>query len=67
MGAAVCIDGPVTTSRTKPLVLRYLLHAHAGAANADRAAAAHVEFAKRPPFEVVKATVKHQAWDVRRR
>jgi hypothetical protein len=67
MGAAVCIDGPVTTSRTKPLALRYLLHAHTGPANADRATAVLTEFAKRPAFEVVKAAVKHQAWDARRR
>ncbi|HVK10023.1 MAG TPA: PmoA family protein [Gemmataceae bacterium] len=66
MGAAVCIDGPVTTPRAKPLTLRYLLHAHTGPASAERAKAVLDEFAKRPAFAVVKATVKHQAWDVRR-
>ncbi len=31
MGASVCRTGPLVIHRAKPLVLRYLLHAHAGA------------------------------------
>ena len=66
MGASVCLDGPVTTTKKAPLVLRYLLHVHAGPVSPDRAAEVFKEFAGRPKFEVVKATAKHQIWDVRR-
>src|SRR5262249_51606129 len=37
MGAAVCLAGPVVTTRQQPLRLRYLLHAHRGPASAPRA------------------------------
>lgn len=66
MGAAVCLDGPVTTKKSAPLVLRYLLHAHTGPVSPDGAAGVLKDFAARPRFEVVKANAKHQAWDVRR-
>jgi hypothetical protein len=66
MGASVCLDGPVTTTKAKPLTLRYLLHAHAGPIAPDRAAKVLKDFAARPRFEVAKASAKHQAWDVRR-
>ena len=66
MGASVCLDGPVTTTKKSPLILRYLLHAHAGPVSADRATATLKDFAERKGFEVVKAGVKHQTFDVRR-
>ncbi len=66
MGASACFDEPRTTTKKSPLVLRYLLHAHAGSASADRAGITLKEFAARPRFEVVKATAKHLTWDVRR-
>jgi hypothetical protein len=66
MGASVCLDGPVTTTSKAPLVLRYLLHAHAGPVSPDRTADVLKDFAARPRFEVVQANAKHQAWDVRR-
>jgi hypothetical protein len=66
MGASVCLDGPVTTTTKSPLVLRYLLHAHAGPVSAERATTALKDFAARKPFEVIKGTAKHETWDVRR-
>ena len=57
---------PVPTTRKSPLVLRYLLHAHAGLVSPERAAALLKDFASRPKFEVVKANARHQTWDVRR-
>jgi hypothetical protein len=66
MGASVCFDGIRTTTKKTPLTLRYLLHAHAGAISADRAATVFKDFADRKPFAVVKAAVKHLTWDVRR-
>jgi hypothetical protein len=66
MGASVCLDGPLTTTKKSPLVLRYLLHAHAGPVSPDRAAAVLKDFAGRPKFGVMKANARHQTWDVRR-
>jgi hypothetical protein len=66
MGASVCLNGPVTTTRQRPLVLRYLLHAHRGPAAADRAAAVFKEFADQPRFEVSRAQAKHQTNIIRR-
>ena len=65
MGASVCLNGPIVTTKAQPLVLRYLLHAHRGLA-ADRAAEIAQEFARTPAFEVTRAMVKHQAYAVRR-
>ena len=36
MGASICRDEPILLSKTTPLVLRYLLHAHSGSADAER-------------------------------
>lgn len=66
MGAAVCLDGPVTTTRGQPLVLRYLLHAHAGPVDAKRAEAVAKAFAARPRWTVGKAKVRHQHYAVER-
>jgi hypothetical protein len=66
MGASVCLGGSVTTTRQRPLVLRYLLHAHRGPVAPDRAAEVQSEFAARPRFEVARARVKHTAYVIRR-
>ncbi len=66
MGASVCLDGPVTTTRKQPLTLRYLLHAHKGKIDADRAAKVFKEFADSPRYRVVKATVKHTQFVIER-
>lgn len=67
MGASVCLSEPRTTTQAEPLTLRYLLHAHAGAYDASRAAETFAEFGKRPPLELVRAPARHTAWGVRRR
>lgn len=66
MGAAVCLEGPVKTTRGQPLVLRYLLHAHAGALDATRAEAVAKEFAGRPAWTVARAKVRHTHFTVSR-
>lgn len=66
MGASVCMHGPVVTRRSQPLVLRYLLHAHRGDIDADRAARLADEFAKTPPFVVRRSTAKHQQYAIPR-
>ncbi len=66
MGCSPCMDGPLQTTRDKPLTLRFLLHAHAGQADAARAQRAAKSFADRPALVVSKATVKHRQFVVRR-
>jgi len=67
MGASACFADSIVATKDQPLVLRYLLHAHAGGANADSATKNLPRFAGKPPFEVAKATVKHETWSVQRR
>jgi hypothetical protein len=66
MGAATCLIGPVSTTRKKPLVLRYLLHAHAGEYQPATATKFAKTFAALTPFELVKSPGKHQQFAVRR-
>jgi len=66
MGAGVCLAGPVPTSRKQPLTLRYLLHAHRGAVDHDRAGAVFQEFQKQPRWQVVKASMKHVQYRIQR-
>lgn len=66
MGAAVCLENPVQAFRDRPLVLRYLLHAHRGKIDRERTGEIVSRFAASPGFEVVKANVKHQEFTIRR-
>jgi hypothetical protein len=66
MGAAVCLNGPVTTTRKQPLVLRYLLHAHRGPVAPERAEKVAKEFAARLPYEVARSKLKHQQYGIAR-
>jgi len=66
MGASACFADPLTTTRDKPLVLRYLLHAHAGSANNAEAGPVFERFAKERPFAVTKSTVRNVMWAVGR-
>lgn len=66
MGASLCMDEALTITRTEPLRLRYLLHAHASALDVGRAQELQSAFANRAPLEIVKHTDKHQRWEIRR-
>lgn len=66
MGASPCMNGPLTTTRNKPLRLRYLLSIHRGEADAASINRIAAEFHQRPEFEVRKARVKHQHFEVGR-
>ena len=66
MGASLCFNGPVTTTRQKPLTLRYLLHAHRGMIDADRASTEFAVFGKRSGFELVPKPTKHRSFAARR-
>ncbi|MBW3540682.1 MAG: PmoA family protein [Planctomycetes bacterium] len=64
MGAAVCMQGPIITRRAEPLALRFLLHAHGGALNAERANAVADEFSRRPGYRVVRSMRKHRQFEL---
>jgi hypothetical protein len=64
MGASLCFNGDREV--VQPLTVRYLLHAHRGGVDAQRANAVHAEFNTRKPFSLVKNPAKHTAWGVRR-
>ena len=66
MGAAFCLQEGLTVTKDKPLTLRYLLHAHAGAYDSAKAEAVQQEFAQRPGFVVTKGTRPHYQYEVRR-
>ncbi len=66
MGASFGMHEPLTIHRDKPLVLRYLLYAHAGAYNHIKAEKVHGEFAARLGFKVTKRTQPHGQFDVGR-
>jgi hypothetical protein len=66
MGASACLDGPRTTTRAKPLTLRYLLHAHRGPVSAERANALFKEFAAAKEYLLKKPGVKHTAFAIER-
>jgi len=67
MGASVCLTKAVETTRQQPLQVRYLLHAHKGPADTERAAKVFKEFAATVPYEVVRANVKHLQYAIRRK
>ena len=59
MGASVCRRGPLTVTRSRPLVLRYLLHAHWGWVDPGRSDQLGRQFANSKPFSVQKSTDPH--------
>lgn len=67
MGASICREKPVLLQRESPLVVRYLLHAHAGPANAGREASIAEKFAQRPAYTVVRSDKKHRQYVIQRR
>jgi hypothetical protein len=64
MGASVCMEQPVITTREKPLRVRYLLHAHAGRYDAARTDAIARQFSQWPRFAVTKSTRPHRQFDL---
>lgn len=66
MGAAACFQEPLVTSRANPLVLRYLLHAHRGSVQADRANEIARRFNSTPGYVVRKSAQTHVNFDVTR-
>ncbi len=66
MGASFCMDEGFTITRDNPLKLRYLLHAHNGDHDKEKAGKVFEDFSQRPGFETFKSRRKHRQYDVRR-
>jgi len=67
MGASFCMHEGFTILADAPLTLRYLLHAHRGAYDHDKAESIHERFAKLRGFRIRKATTPHRQYEVERR
>ena len=66
MGASACMEEPLSATRDKPVVLRYLLHAHRGPLDAHRAEILAARFASSSAFRLAKAEVPNLEHVVRR-
>jgi hypothetical protein len=66
MGCSPCMHGPLIAAKVKPLVLRFLLYAHGGAANEQRANEVAAEFASWPGYRVVKSMRPHRQFEIER-
>jgi hypothetical protein len=66
MGASICRDGDVTTSKESPLMVRHLLHVHAGSVKRREADELAENFNQRHPFVVRKSTKKHTHAEIER-
>jgi hypothetical protein len=66
MGASFNRTGSYVIRRDKPLVLRYLLHAHAGTANVKTADAIARVFNERPAFQLNRQARGHVQYTVAR-
>ena len=64
MGSGFCLKEPYTVKAGKPLVLRYLLHAHSGQYDHKKAETVSKAFAKRPGFEIGKPNKPHRQYEV---
>ena len=64
MGCSFFMHEQLTVTKMKPLRLRYLLHAHGGGYNANKALEVHKQFSKRPGFIVQKSLKKHRQFEV---
>jgi hypothetical protein len=65
MGASFCFSEGFTIAPDQPLRLRYLLHAHPGGVDGERAAAVLADFAKAPRYGIVKSAGPHRQYEAR--
>ena len=59
------MDGPLQTTRSAPLRVRFLLHAHAGEIESSKADSIAAQFAAWPEFDVIKSGKPHQQYEIR--
>ncbi|MBM3999130.1 MAG: hypothetical protein FJ297_06230 [Planctomycetes bacterium] len=67
MCPSMSFRNPVLTTQDAPIRVRYPLHAHAGAADRDRAASIAHAFSESPPWTVSTSTAPHTAFTIDRR
>lgn len=67
MGPSLCRDAPLTITRSKPLVLRYLLFAHNGELSGAKGSQVFEAFAARSGFIVERSRLPHRMYMVSRR
>ena len=63
MGASFCMLEPFEIRREKPLILRYLLHAHSGEVSAVRSDQVHDAFGQSKGFRVSKSSKPHREFE----
>jgi len=63
MGASFCMLEPFEIRREKPLILRYLLHAHSGEVSAARSDQVHDAFGQSKGFRVSKSSKPHREFE----
>lgn len=66
MGASHCLTDAWVLRKAEPLVLRYLLYAHSGGADAARAEPVFQDFARLPAYQVSKSKRRHEFWAIER-
>lgn len=66
MVASPCMRKPIITTRDTPLVVRYLLHAHAGPLQPETARDIAANFAARPRMQLARAPSPHVQFEIRR-
>lgn len=66
MGASFCMHEGLTIHSNQPLTLRYLLHAHRGSHDRQRAESMANEFSLTREFRIEKSSQPHRQYEVRR-
>ncbi|MER3416838.1 MAG: hypothetical protein C4297_11590 [Gemmataceae bacterium] len=64
--ASLCMNEPITTTRDRPLILRYLLFVHRGGAEPNRLDYVFNEFKATTHYTVEKSTRQHVHYTIRR-
>jgi hypothetical protein len=64
MGCSVGMHKAIVVSKKKPLKLHYLLHAHAGEMDSERADKIAADFKGFPKLDVIKSRKRHQSYEI---
>ena len=66
MGASFCMQQGIIVDIKKPLVLRYLLHAHSGSYSQSKAEDVHENFSRSHGFVLSKSSRAHHEFEIER-
>ncbi len=64
MGASICRDAPVMLHHDTPTTFRYLLHAHAGPVDLNRASKVAEQFHSSSGFAITKSDKPHHGFEI---